>query len=249
MSLYLRTKGLREKGGVFSFDMMSSDYYHGYSFADTLSSSRYKLYNEFMTNPSPRAYRKRKRAESEQDTRRRITEAAVRLHGIVGPGKTSITDLAKLAGVSRMTVYNHFPTEVDLFTACSTHWATQNPFPDPSRWTADDPSKRLACALKELYGWYASNQGMLGNVLRDIPIVPALAEVMGGLWSPWMDGVVRALAQGWPLEEVRPKRLDAVLRLAADFNTWQTLTGSGLDHPVAADLMAQIVTCMGGRAP
>ncbi len=214
-----------------------------------MSSSQYNLYNEFMTGPSPRAYRKRKRTESEQDTRRRITEAAVRLHGTVGPGKTSISDLAKLAGVSRMTVYNHFPTEVDLFTACSTHWATQNPFPDPSRWTAADPSERLVCALEELYGWYAFNQGMLGNVLRDIPIVPALAEVMGGLWSPWMNGIVRALGQGWPLEEVRPETLDAVLRLAVDFNTWQTLTGSGLDHPAAAALMAQIVTCMGGRAP
>jgi len=202
-----------------------------------------------MTDPSPRAYRKRKRAESEQDTRRRITEAAVRLHGTVGPGKSSITDVAKLAGVSRMTVYNHFPTEVDLFTACSTHWAAQNPFPDPSEWAEGDPSERLVCALEELYGWYALNKGMLGNVLRDIPIVPALAEVMGGLWSPWMDSIVSTLAQGWPLKDVNPVTLDAVLRLTVDFNTWRTLTSSGLDQPAAAALMARMVTCtVGSRA-
>jgi AcrR family transcriptional regulator len=195
-----------------------------------------------MSKPSTRPYRKGKRAEAERETRRRITEAAVELHGTVGPAKSSVTEVARLAGVSRMTVYNHFPTEVDLFTACSTHWATQNPFPDPSNWTEVDPSERLALALGELYEWYALGQGMLGNVLRDVHSVPALAEVMAGLWSPWMDGVVHALAQGWSAQSVGSDTIDAILRLAVDFDTWRTLTGSGMDHRVAADLMARMVT-------
>ena len=140
-----------------------------------------------MTKPSPRPYRKRKRAKSEEQTRQRITEAAVELHGTVGPAHTTVTEVAKLAGVSRMTVYNHFPTEVDLFVACSTHWATQNPFPDPARWAAiDDPSKRLVSALKELYGWYGLKEDMLGQVFRDTPVVPSLAEVMDGFWSTYV---------------------------------------------------------------
>ncbi len=195
-----------------------------------------------MSKPSPRPYRKGKRAEAERETRRRITEAAVRLHGTVGPAKSSVTEVARLAGVSRMTVYNHFPTEVDLFTACSTHWASQNPFPDPSNWTEVDPSERLALALGELYEWYALGQGMLGNVLRDVHHVPALAEVMMGLWSPWMDGVVHALAQGWSAQSVGPDTINAMLRLAVDFDTWRTLTGAGMDHRFAADLMARMVT-------
>ena len=119
-----------------------------------------------MTSPqAPRPYRKQKRARSEEETRRRITQAAVELHGTVGPANTTVTDLARLAGVSRMTVYNHFPTEVDLFTACSTHWATRNPFPDPARWAElDEPGERLVHALKELYRWYGLKQDMLGNV-------------------------------------------------------------------------------------
>ena len=196
-----------------------------------------------MTKPSPRSYRKRKRAKSEQETRRRITEAAVELHGTVGPANTTLTEVAKLAGVSRMTVYNHFPTEVDLFTACSTHWATQNPFPDPSGWTGiADPSERLVGALKELYGWYGLKQRMLGNVLRDVPIVPALAKVMEDLWSTYMEDAVQALAHGWSLGNVETAALHAMLRLAVDFNTWQVLTGSGLDHPVAAEVVARMVT-------
>ena len=194
-----------------------------------------------MPEPSPRSYRKPKRAEAEQATRRRITEAAVRLHGTVGPAMSSVTDVAKLAGVSRMTVYNHFPADLDLFKACSTHWATLNPFPDPAGWTAIDPSERMRTALGELYRWYTLNRDMLGNVLRDMPVVPALAEVMGGLWSPWMESVVRTLAQGWSARPGRPDTLDATLRLAVDFHTCRTLTGAGLDHTAAAELMARLV--------
>jgi AcrR family transcriptional regulator len=212
-----------------------------------LSSSRYVLYTEIMVKPSPRSYRKRKRAESEEETRRRITVAAVELHGTIGPANTTVTEVAKVAGVSRMTVYNHFPTDVDLFKACSTHWATQNPFPDPSGWTAiADPSERLVGALSELYGWYGSKERMLGNVLRDVSIVPALAEVMHDLWSTFMDDAVNALAHGWSLGSVETEPLHAILRLAVDFNTWRVLTGSGLDHPVAAELVARMVSATFG---
>ena len=193
-------------------------------------------------SPSRRPYRKRRRADSEEETRRRITEAAVELHGTVGPANTTVTEVARVAGVSRMTVYNHFPTEVDLYTACSTHWATANPFPDPAGWTAADPAERLDGALEELYEWYGLKQGMLGNVLRDVRTVPALAEVMEGLWEGFMEGAVRTLGEGWSHTGVDAKVLHATLRLAVDFTTWQVLTESGLDDPVAAGLMARMVT-------
>jgi AcrR family transcriptional regulator len=195
-----------------------------------------------MTDPAPRAYHKRKRAWTEARTRLRITEAAVELHGSVGPARTSVTEVAKRAGVSRMTVYNHFPTEVDLFTACSSHWAALNPFPDPSRWDRADPAERLVLALEELYGWYAPNRSMLGNVLRDAPSVPALAEVMGALWSPFMDRVVGALADGWSCAEESPVSLRAMLRVAVDFGTWERLAESGLNPAEAARLAARMVT-------
>jgi len=196
-----------------------------------------------MTKRPARPYRKRKRAQSEEETRLRITDAAVELHGTVGPANTTVTDVAKLAGVSRMTVYNHFPTEVDLFTACSTHWAIQNPFPDPSTWTSiEDRSERLTHGLRELYRWYGLKVGMLGNVLRDVPNVPALAEVMEGLWSGYMARLVQALAHEEPVEGRHREERLAMLRLVVDFNTWQVLTGSGLDDEVAAELMARMVS-------
>ena len=58
-----------------------------------------------------RKYELKRRAESQAETRRRIVEAAVELHQTKGPGLTSISDVARLAGVQRNTLYRHFPDE------------------------------------------------------------------------------------------------------------------------------------------
>ena len=201
------------------------------------------MYNQSMSPASKRPYRKRKRAQAEEETRLRITEAAVELHGSVGPAKTTVTEVAERAGVSRMTVYNHFPTDADLFQACSTHWATQNPFPDPTKWLEiEDPSTRLSRAVSELYSWYADKQGMLRPVLRDAPLVPALGELMGPFWGAYMERVVAALAEGWGPEVEPGSDLRAKIRVAVDFNTWEILSGLDLEDGEAADLAAEMAS-------
>ena len=201
--------------------------------------------------PKRRPYRKRKRAQAEEETRRRITEAAVELHGTVGPANTKVTEVAELAGVSRMTVYNHFPTEADLFRACSSHWERQNPFPDPESWLRhQDPALRLERALEELYRWYDQKQDMLGKVLRDAPLLPSLRELMEGHWEEgYMEAVVDALSRGWSGGRERREgeedewgaQLRASLRVSADFHTWRTLTDCGMDSAAAAQLAARMV--------
>src|SRR5437660_999447 len=64
-----------------------------------------------------RVYRKKLRAEREAQTRRRITESTVELHGTLGPSRTTISAVAEHAGVRRSTVYRHFPDETALFAA------------------------------------------------------------------------------------------------------------------------------------
>lgn len=190
-----------------------------------------------------RPYRKVARARQEAETRRRITEAAVELHGTVGPANTTITDVAKLAGVSRMTVYNHFPTDIDLFRACSSHWAEVHPFPDPSGWAAiDDPAERLLHGLAKLYAWYEANRGMLEGVLRDVPILPALAEVMGELWTTWAGGVIRTLAAGWRSPNAEGEAVEMALTVATDFHTWRLLADADSDPPTAAAIASRLVT-------
>jgi len=188
-----------------------------------------------------RRYRKQARAENEQDTHRRITEAAVELHRSKGPANTTVSDVAKLARVSRMTVYNHFANETELFTACSTHWASNNPFPDPMRWASiEDPARRLAAALAELYQWYDEKQDMLGKVFRDMPIVPALQTVMAGLWTDYVSAMIDVLSKDWPVADERRADLRSALALAVDFHSWQVLTQS-VPPQRAATLAAHLI--------
>lgn len=200
------------------------------------------------TKSKKRPYRKKKRAQAEEETRQRITEAAVELHGTVGPANTKVTELAELAGVSRMTVYKHFPTDADLFLACSSHWASQNPYPDPADWLRHrDPALRLRRALEEMYGWYDRKQGMLGKVLRDAPLVPSLGAFMDESWGGYMNDIVATLAKGWPGEgEGHTGQLRASLRLAVDFHTWRSLTESGMTDHGAAELVAEMVSAVAG---
>lgn len=201
-----------------------------------------------------RRYRKRKRARQEEETRQRITEAVIELHRTVGPARTKVTEVAERAGVSRMTVYNHFPTEGDLIEACSSHWTARNPFPDPAAWAAvEDPHERLRSALAELYGWYARTEDMMGNVLRDISIVEPLREIMDERWSPYVDAVVDVLAEGWARLGVPPgqgssdQELRAALRVAVDFRTWRLLADAvGEGSADAAEVGARMVEGVSG---
>jgi AcrR family transcriptional regulator len=76
------------------------------------------------------------RAELVEQTRQRITDAAVRLHTTVGPANTSISTVAAEAGVTRLTVYRHFSDLEALFAACRAHWFGQHRPPDISAWRA-----------------------------------------------------------------------------------------------------------------
>ena len=195
-----------------------------------------------------RPYRLRKRADSMEATRRRITEAAVDLHGSVGPARTTISAIAERAGVQRQTVYRHFPTEDDLFAACSQMHYEADRWPDPDRWRAiADPAERLAAALDELYAYYERNDSIWTNVLRDETLVESVATTMKGFWA-WLDDAADALAAGWGARGGRARVLRAAARHAVDFRTWRSLSrDGGISRDAAVDLAAAMVTRAAGR--
>src|SRR5690242_19300490 len=106
-----------------------------------------------------RRYHLKARAESQRQTRERIVRATMELHREVGPAQTTIAEIARRAGVQRLTVYNHFPEEPDLVGACQGHWLSLHPPPDPATaLAAPDPVQRLQTALRDLYGWYRETE-------------------------------------------------------------------------------------------
>jgi AcrR family transcriptional regulator len=189
-----------------------------------------------------RKYEKKRRAEAEAQTRLRITESAVELHGTRGPARTTMSAVAEHAGVRRSTLYRHFPDERALFGACSAHWAENNPPPDISRWAEiENPEERLAAALAELYAFYGRNEEMLDKLLRDAPTVPVIDELMGALRF-FLDEAVKVLMQRRGLRGNAAKRTRAAVGHALAFRTWQDLTGGqGLDDDQASALMRRLV--------
>jgi AcrR family transcriptional regulator len=189
-----------------------------------------------------RPYEKKRRAELEAETRLRITESAMELHGTVGPARTSISAVAERAGVRRSTVYRHFPDEAALFTACSSHWAAENPVPDIEAWQAiDDPDERLRVGLDELYAFYRRTAQMMDNLHRDeltVPVVGRLFAPFRGYLSAARDTLLRG-------RRVRGRRRDttrAAIGHALAYPTWRSLTREeGLDDAQAAELMRELV--------
>jgi AcrR family transcriptional regulator len=191
----------------------------------------------------PRRYRKDIRARREEETRRRITAATVELHREVGPARTTISAVAERAGVQRLTVYRHFPTDADLFGACSAHWRASHPIPDPGPWAAiEDPAERLRTALRELYAYYGSDDAMIGNIQRDAAEMPVLAAAIEDRFT-YMAAVHDILMRGWGARGRRRGLLAAAIGHALEFGTWRSLERQqGLDRETAAELMVRAVS-------
>jgi AcrR family transcriptional regulator len=189
-----------------------------------------------------RKYELKQRAAEMAATRLRITEAAVELHGTVGPARTTLSAVAERAGVQRHTVYRHFPTEADLFEACSSHYLTTNPWPDLEPWRAiRDPRERLARALEDLYAYYERTEPMYSNVLRDAELVDAIRPTLGPIQA-FLVEAVEILTAGWPARGRRRQVLDAALHHAIDFQTWRSLTTNDrITRPEAAELAVALV--------
>jgi AcrR family transcriptional regulator len=189
---------------------------------------------------SPRPYSKTRRAELEQQTRERITEAAVELHGSLGPARTTVSAIAQRAGVQRATVYRHFPDEDSLFAACSAHWRAQNEPPDLAAWAAiRDPAARLAVALAELYAWYGCTERMLELLIRDLPVVPAVQSQFR--LPGYLDAAADVLLAGRPERGAARRRARAALGHAVAFETWLSLVRQqGLTSAEAIRLMERM---------
>jgi AcrR family transcriptional regulator len=184
-----------------------------------------------------RRYELKARAEAQQATRARIAAAAAALHEEVGIGKTTVADIARRAGVQRLTVYNHFPDLQTLLPACSAHWLAEHPQPDLAPALAlADPAERLRAVLVLLYGWYRENAPMQRRVHGERATVPELDAWMAQSADVALGELAAGLAAGFDRPDARP-----LVALALDFWTWQRLDREGLDDAAAAELMAGVV--------
>jgi AcrR family transcriptional regulator len=189
-----------------------------------------------------RPYTLKVRAERQDETRRRIVEAAIELHQTIGPAATTVSQIAAHAGVGRVTVYRHFPDELTLARACSGRYFERNPAPDPETWRAiADPEQRLRTGLRETYAYHRATRQMIAHVLADARDHPVMA--------PYHEHWRRAagvLAERWPARGRRRTTLRAAIALSLSFDTWRTLAEEhGLADPEAVELMLHLVSPCG----
>jgi AcrR family transcriptional regulator len=195
-----------------------------------------------------RTYELKRRAERQEDTRRRIVAAAIELHTTLGPSRTTVQAIAEKAGVTRPTVYAHFPDARSLLEACSGHVRATIPPPDPTPWhSITDPSERLETALRELYGYYERLEPLLENIQRDAAVMPLVAE-MNAYRARHLKDIRDLLLQAWPTRGCARARLRRAVGHALEFRTWQSLVRrQGCATDEAVQLMVAFA-CVAGRS-
>jgi AcrR family transcriptional regulator len=197
-----------------------------------------------------RKYELKARAESQRETHDRIVRAAVELHGEKGVANTTVAEIARRAGVTRLTVYNHFADLSELLPACSAHYDSLHPMPDLGGVLAlADSGERVRGVLALLYGWYRENEPMYAKLFSDRATVPELDRFMGQSIDRMLDELAGDLVAAFRARGRRAQRIAALIRLALDFWTWHRLAREGLDGEAAADLMAAAVASEGGKKP
>ncbi len=185
-----------------------------------------------------RKYELRARADSQRETGDRIAAAATSLHEEVGIAKTTVTDIARRAGVRRPTVYAHFPDLAALLPACTAHWLAEHPLPDlGSVFAIENPGERLQAALSLFYAWYRETAPMQQRLLGERAPLPVLDTWLEQSMDPMLAELAAGLAAGFSSPEARP-----LVGLALDFWTWRRLDHEGLDDAAAAKLMAAVVS-------
>ncbi len=199
-----------------------------------------------ITGMVSRPYKQRRRAEQRLETRQRIVDALVALHGEIGPAHTTISAIAERAGVQRLTIYRHFADEAAMFEACSAHYATQVPPPDAGAWEQlADPLERLRSALLAFYDYYARAEQMLTHVLRDAYQIPPLAAVLKP-WEAFVLAVRDDLSAAFAPPQERRASLTAWIGHALRFETWVSLIrAGGLEAAEAADTMVTVAKMLG----
>lgn len=183
---------------------------------------------------SPRAYSMTRRRPAVEATRRGIVEAAARLHSRHGAVRTTWDDIAAEAGVSRATVYHHFPSLSDLIPACAQLAFELADIPTrheaAERFAAlPTPAARLARLIDDTCRCYAAGAFWLRAAWRERDIVPEMGMAVRRLQRA-MRVLLYAATEGLEIDA----ESHLVLLALVDFPFWDALRASGVPDGAVA---------------
>lgn len=189
---------------------------------------------------SPRRYEMANRSAAVRATRRRIVDAAVKLHARKGALSTSWDEIASAARVSRATVYHHFPSLHELVPACAQVAFDLVDIPSATEAAArfaalPTPRERLGHFIRETCRCYAAGAPWLRAAWREREAVPEMGDAVRRLQRS-LRVLLGAAIDGVDLERNRLRVLTALL----DFPFWETLDAAGVPHEQIADDMQML---------
>jgi len=191
-----------------------------------------------------RKYEQRLRAESAEETRRRILDAVCQRLRSAPAEPVSIDEIARMARVSRSTVYLVFGSRPGLFSALGADLLERGGFASMLAAAAHpDAREALRGAILGVAGMYAAHR----DVLRALNSMAQLdADAVGGAVQKMDEGRVGGMAaQARRLAEQGILRADVTVDAATDllclltsFDSFDLLyAGRGLPAAEAAELL------------
>ena len=183
-----------------------------------------------------------KRAAAAAQTRKRIVDATLELHGEQGIAATSWDDIAARAGVGVGTVYRHFPSLDELIPACGEIVMQIVAVPDPSTVPAlfehaTRPAERVEQLVREAFAIYERGAAPLRAIRRESDVHPRVAADRAAFETALSALVDMALE---PLGVTRQDR--ALARALVDLNTWEALRDQGLTPAQAVAAISDLLT-------
>src|SRR5205085_4166854 len=183
---------------------------------------------------APRKYDLGKRAESVEETKRRIIDATFELHNEQGVAATTLPEVAQRADVALGTVYRYFPTIDDLVAGCSSHVMSMLRPPSPEIFErAASLEARVDILVGERFAMYERGA-------RQIEVARCEQDRVAALRG-WVqqDAQQHAALVGEALRPARTRRRIANEVVAlTDFYVWRAFANSGVPTRQAADIIA-----------
>ena len=191
-----------------------------------------------------------RRASTVAQTRRRIVDATLELHGEQGIAATSWDEIAARAGVGVGTVYRHFPSLDALIPACGEITRQVLALPDPQSLTSlfdglDAPTQRFELLVREAFAIYERGAPQLRAIRNEPDVHPNVAEA-GEEVEASLAALVDAAVEPFALTPADR----AVVRAMIDLNTGQALRDQEVSEAEAvtaiADMLAGFLGGTGG---
>jgi AcrR family transcriptional regulator len=182
-----------------------------------------------------RAYQLKRRAESAEETRRRLVQATFALHGEQGIAATTMKQIADRAGVGMGTVYHHFPTLDDTINACGQMVMATFPPPTEAIFAGVPTMKeRLARLARALFAHLDQVGFDMVRVDRDrLPIVSKFVDEE----LAHRIALTRAALAPFAVDRDQVRVAAALL----DIGVCRALQAAGLSRDQAADTVADMI--------